>query len=178
MIAEAKDSTPQTTAAAPQPVDISVNVALSPTGEPVITFDGLTFRNNVQVDVDRADFTLTVVPDLPPGASAKFANDPVTRPIDWLTPGSGQPIDQPAYITDLALSGDQMILTFTDWNSATAPKYVLVSFVVNIDYTAASGETTILSSHHPSAADDTYTSHDPTIINVDPTAPTPEPPQP
>jgi hypothetical protein len=177
MIAEAKDSTPQTTAAAPQPVDVSVNIALSPTGEPVITFDGLTFRNNVRVDADRADFTLTVVPDLPPGASAKFAGDPI-GPINWMTPGSGQPIDQPGYITDLVLSDDRTVLTFTDWNTATAPLYVLVSFSVNIDYTAAGEETTVLSSHHPSAADDTYTSHDPTIINVDPTTPAPEPPQP
>jgi|GEM_PF-5739733 len=176
MIAEAKNSTPQTTAADTQPIDISVNVALSPTGEPVITFDGLTFRNNVRVDVSQADFTLTVVPDLPPGASAKFATDP--GPINWMTPGSGQPIPQPSYITDLVLSGDRMVLAFTDWNTATTPLYVLVSFAVNIDYTAAGGESTVLSSHHPSAADDTYTSHDPTIINVDPTTPTPEPPQP
>jgi len=168
MIAEAKSSNPRTAAADVQPVDITVNVALSSTGVPVITFDGLTYLNNVQVDTSQADFTFTVVPDLPPGASAKFAGDPI-GPINWMTPGSGQPIPQPGYITDLALSDDRMVLTFTDWNTATAPLYVLVSFSVNIDYTPAGGEGTVLSSHLPGAADDPYTSHDPTIINVDPT---------
>jgi hypothetical protein len=167
MTVEAKASPPQTAAATTaQELDISVNVTLSPTGEPVITFDGLTFRNNVRVDVDQADFMLTVIPiDLPPGATATFA----AEPINWMTPGSGQSIPQPEYITDLVLSGDQMTLSFTDLNTATSAKQVLVSFSVNIAYTPAGGEITLFSSHHPSAADDTYTSHDPTIINVDPT---------
>jgi hypothetical protein len=165
MIAEAKDPTPQAAAATAQPVDISVNVTLDSTGEPVITFDGLTFPNNVQVDVDRAEFTLTVVPDLPPGASARFTDDSTTGPIDWRTPGSGQSIPQPGYITDLALSDDRIVLTFTDFNRATPSKHVLVSFVVNIDYTPAQGEGTILSSH----SNTIFPSHDPTIINVDPT---------
>lgn len=153
----------------PQTVfDVSV-VFVPPTipgGQPVFRFFGLTSPNNAKVLAPEVDFILTLSINGP--GTVVFADPPIT----WYLPGDqSQPIPQPDYITNLAWTDDQV--TFVDVNPASSPTMVLVSFVVNVTYTALAGDggivTTFFNSQGDSFVGDTFTSHDPTIINVDPT---------
>ncbi len=155
----------------PQTVfDVSV-VFVPPTtpgGQPVFRFFGLTAPNNAKVLSPEADFILTLSLNGP--GTVVFADPPIT----WYLPGDqSEPIPQPDYITNLAWTDEQ--ITFVDVNPADSPKQILVSFVVNVTYTAPTSDggtvTALFSSHGDAFFGETFVSHDPTIINVDPTGP-------
>ncbi|HEY0510852.1 MAG TPA: hypothetical protein VGH73_03040 [Thermoanaerobaculia bacterium] len=164
MIAEAKNLPRRIQI--PGTTQVNVTVTVTPPqgmGQPVVTFTGLNDNHNQRIETETADFTLTMV--LAGEGSATFA--PLTLvpgPITWLSPGQLQEVPQPSYITDLALSQDQLTLTFTDTNTSTVPGIdVLVSFLINYNYIAPGGEPMLFTSR-----DILFSSPDPTIINVDP----------
>lgn len=169
MIAEAKPSVSpdlKSPGAVDVPVTVVVIAAEQPTDQPTFVFQGLDTKNSVWIYSDEADFTLTLSPTgFPAGYSVTFATTG-PGPITWLTPGSGQPIKRPDYISEPLLSDDSTVLTFNDVNTANPNRDVLVSFAVNVEIVPprqdASDAEPFTSQGHP------YSSPDPTIINVDP----------
>jgi len=131
-------------------------------GDPVFRFFGLTAPNDAQVETAQADFTLTLSINGP--GTVSFAADPIT----WLLPGDQtQAIDRPGYITEPVVNGNQV--SFTDFNLADSSAAILVSFVVKVSYQPENGSSRRLASEGIAFFEQTFTSHDPTIINVDPT---------
>jgi hypothetical protein len=173
MITEAAGSTTALTLDDPPPTSFDVAVVFVPPavpgGDPIFRFFGLTGPNNAKVEVAEADFTLT----LSNNGSGTVVFD--TAAITWLKPGDQtSPIPQPDYILDLTVT--DTVVTFTDLNQADPSAHILVSFVVNVQYTPAvanglAGDdgTVFYSSRGIAFVAETFTSHDPTIINVDPT---------
>jgi hypothetical protein len=168
MIAEAR--TPLATNDAPPTmvlVQIEVEVTYNPTGIPAFKFYGLGPNHSVFVEAPTAIFVLTLSPIGFDGA-VTFA--PVTAetdgPISWFTPGSGDPIVRPDFVSYPELSQGSTVLTFTDTNTASG-QHDLVGFAVNIEVASPSRGLMFFTSRQP------YSSPDPTIINVDPTGPPP-----
>jgi hypothetical protein len=166
MTAEATRSTSTFDDPAPMGFDVAVVFMppVTPGGDPSFKFFGLTAPNNATVQTPQADFLLTLSTNAP--GTVTFDAVPIT----WLKPGDQtQPIAQPDYITNLAATDSQV--TFTDLNPADPSAAILVSFVVNVKYLPLSNDDSFLlfSSAGLAFFEDTFTSHDPTIINVDPT---------
>jgi hypothetical protein len=169
MITEATRST-STLALDDPPTTFDVSVVFvpptTPGGQAIFRFFGLTGPNNAKVLVPEVDFILTLSINGP--GTVVFANSPIT----WYLPGDqSEPIPQPDYITNLAWTDDQ--ITFVDVNPADSPKQILVSFLVNVMYTAPPADGGTITAFYDSRGDafvgETFVSHDPTIINVDPT---------
>jgi hypothetical protein len=166
MIAEAKDlDLPDSSSI--QVVNVTVDVTLpeQPGKEPLITFTGLDTKESVWIKKRKAEFLLDLVVVNPEAGSATF--DPA-GPVDWRTPGKEEPIEQPKFITDVKLSGDNTTLTFNNKNNATKGKDIIVSFAVVLSYTTDGVGMESFSSHVPAGGATTFPSPDPTIINVDP----------
>jgi hypothetical protein len=174
MTAEASRSTSTLTLDEPAPTtsfDVAVVFVPPPPegGDPIFRFFGLTVPNNAMVQTQQADFTLTLSINGP--GTVSFAGDAIT----WLPPGDQtKPIPQPDYIVGLTVTDS--VVKFTDLNLADPTAMILVSFVVNVQYTPAvanglAGDDGAVpySSRGIAYFADTFTSHDPTIINVDPT---------
>lgn len=129
-------------------------------------FFGLTAPNNAQVQTPQANFTLTL--SINGTGAVTFAGDPIT----WFPPGDQtQPIPRPDYITPPAAVGTNQV-TFTDTNLADPTAMILVSFVVSVKYSSAVDDESFLLLSAVGRSffeEDTFTSPDPTIINVDPT---------
>ncbi len=171
MTAEATRSTSTLALDDPAPTTaFNVSVVFVPPTTPggddyAFRFFGLTAPNNAMVQTQQADFTLTLSINGP--GTVSFTADPIT----WLLPGDQtQPIDRPSYITEPVAIGSNQV-AFTDLNLADPSAAILVSFVVNVKYLPLSNDDSFLlfSSTGLAFSEDTFTSHDPTIINVDPT---------
>lgn len=169
MTAEAPRSTSILALDDPPPARFDVAVVFVPPpaggGDPIFRFFGLTAPNDAQVQTPQADFTLTL--SLNGSGTVSFTGDPIT----WLLPGDqAKPIVRPDYITaPVAVGGNQV--KFTDFNLADPTAMILVSFMVNVKYQPVIDDDSFLlvSSTGVALFEDTFTSHDPTIINVDPT---------
>ncbi len=144
-------------------ITVTVTVADTPTDPPTFAYDfeydGVHTARSVWITNEFADFTLTLQPqDVPEGYQMTFVpvNPDGSGPITWLTPGGKTKRDKPDFvIKGPDLSEDQMTITFTVQNDATPGEDTLVSFALNVLLTGP--DTNV-----------TFTSPDPTIINVDP----------
>ena len=171
MTAEATRSTSPLTLDDPPTTTFDVQVVFIPPTTPggsdyAFRFFGLSAPNNAKVQTPQADFTLTLSVNGP--GTVTFTADPIV----WLLPGDQtEPIDRPDYITEPVATGSNQI-AFTDFNPVDPEAaMVLVSFLVNVNYQPLSDDDSflLLSSAGLAFFEDTFTSHDPTIINVDPT---------
>jgi len=170
MITEATRSTSTLTLDDPPQTVFDVSVVFvpptTPGGQPVFRFFGLTGPNDAKVLAPEVDFILTLSINGP--GTVVFADPAIT----WYPPGDqSQPSPQPDYIINLVRTDDQV--TFSDVNPANSPTMVLVSFVVTVTYTAPTSDggtvTALYNSHGDAFVGETFVSHDPTIINADPT---------
>lgn len=170
MLAEIKDSAltmVQDPGTAQVGMTATVTVADPPTAQPAFSYtfvyDGVYTARSVWITNEFADFTVTLQPqNVPAGFAMTFLPvDPdadgsvPSGPITWLTPGTKQSIPKPDYVIVGPELKDAMKLTFTVRNDATVDKDSLVSFALNVLLTGQGASTT-------------FTSPDPTIINVDP----------
>jgi hypothetical protein len=156
----------------PPPTVFDVEVMFIPPTTPggtdyAFRFFGLTAPNNANVQTPQADFTLTLSVNGP--GTVAFTADPIV----WLPPGDQtEPIDRPSYITEPIATGSNQ-LAFTDFNPVDPEAaMILVSFVVNVSYQPDSNDDSprrLSSEGIAFFENNTFTSHDPTIINVDPT---------
>jgi hypothetical protein len=171
MTAEAPRSTSALALDDPTTTHFDVKVVFVPPTTPggsdyAFRFFGLTAPNNAKVQTPQADFTLTLSTNGP--GTVAFTADPIV----WLLPGDQTaPIDRPGYITEPVATGSRQI-AFTDLNPVDPEAaMILVSFEVNVSYQPASNDDSprSLSSEGLAFFEETFTSHDPTIINVDPT---------